>query len=381
MPSSALRGRVAVAGVGTTTFGRLPQHDPYDLGIWALKEALADSGLKLSDIDGLIVNRIPDYQRFGEMLGFDPRFVTTTPGQGRFSGNCIEQAVAMISAGIATTVALVYGNNGRSGGDKYGGETDVHGGGAGNMWFPWGMTSPGAFHAMMFQRHMQLYGTTPDDLGRIATTFRNHALLNPNAVMKKPISMDDYRAARFVAEPLRLLDYCLINDGGVAMILTSAERARDLRQAPVYISGFSQATKLAGSTYPPTDFWREPMQLAAQDVYAMAGRRPEDMDALMIYDNFTPVVLFALEGFGFCPVGESGRWIADDKLALGGRYPANTSGGHLSESYMQGWGLNVEAVRQLRGECGARQVQGARNIQYVCCAPVITSIIYSTSPQ
>jgi acetyl-CoA acetyltransferase len=137
-----------------------------------------------------------------------------------------------------------------------------------------------------------------------------------------------------------------------------------------------QAAALAGSSFPPEDYWRAPMRKAAADVYAMAGARPRDMDALMIYDNFTPTVLFSLEGFGFCAPGESGPFVADGRLALEGEFPTNTSGGHLSESYMQGWALNVEAVRQVRGECGERQVQDAAMVQYMTAAPVITSIIY-----
>jgi len=163
--------------------------------------------------------------------------------------------------------------------------------------------------------------------------------------MRTPFTLEEYRAARFICEPLRLLDYCLINDGGVAMILTSAERARDLRKPAVYVRGFSQASALAGSTFPPDDYWRAPMARVAADVYQMAGAGPADMDALMIYDNFTPTVLFSLEGFGFCPPGESGPWVAGGKLELGDEFPTNTSGGHLSESYMQGWALNVEAVK------------------------------------
>jgi acetyl-CoA acetyltransferase len=228
----------------------------------------------------------------------------------------------------------------------------------------------------MMRRHMEQYGTTARQLGAVATAFRRHASLNPDAVMRTPVTLEEYLAARFVCEPLRLLDYCLINDGGVAMILTTAERARALRKPPVYIRGFAQAAEFAGSTFPPDDFWRRPMQLAAADVYAMAGVGPADIDALMIYDNFTPTVLFSLEGFGFCPVGESGPWVADGRLGLGGALPTNTSGGHLSESYMQGWALNVEAVRQVRGECGARQVADAELVQYLTAAPVITSMIY-----
>jgi acetyl-CoA acetyltransferase len=371
-----LAGRVAVVGVGTTRYGKLPEYDAYDLGVWALKSALEDSGLGFDAIDGLIINRIPDYQRFGEITGLDPRYTLITPGQGRFSGICIQTAVAVIAAGMAQTVALVYGNNGRSAGDHYGGASDAYGSGGAGLWFPYGMTSPGAFHALMMRRHMEEYGTTSDQLGAIASTFRRHAALNPDAVMRTPFSVDEYRAARYICEPLRLLDYCLINDGGVAMILTSAERARGLKKAPVYVRGMGQAAALAGSSFPPQDYWRSPMHKVAADVYGMAQAGPADMDALMIYDNFTPTVLFSLEGFGFCAPGESGPWVADGRLALGAEFPTNTSGGHLSESYMQGWALNVEAVRQVRGECGARQVRDAQLVQYMTAAPVVTSIIY-----
>ena len=371
-----LAGRIAVAGVGTTRYGKLPDYDAYDLGVWALKAALEDCGLAFDDLDGLIINRIPDYQRFGEITGMNPRYTTITPGQGRFSGICIQTAAAVIAAGMANTVALVYGNNGRSAGDAYGGASDAYGSGGAGLWFPYGMTSPGAFHALMMRRHMEEYGTTADQLGAIACAFRQHASLNPQAVMRTPITLEDYRAARYICEPLRLLDYCLINDGGVAMILTTTQRARDLKKPPVTLRGFAQASALAGSTFPPEDFWRAPMRAVADDVYAMAGAGPQDMDALMIYDNFTPTVLFSLEGFGFCAPGESGPWVAEGRLGLGNAFPTNTSGGHLSESYMQGWALNVEAVRQVRGECRARQVQGAALVQYMTAAPVITSIIY-----
>ncbi|MFN0299504.1 MAG: thiolase family protein [Burkholderiales bacterium] len=376
MPNKNLAGKVAVAGVGTTRYGRLPEHDPYDLGIWALKEALADCGLKISDIDGVILNRIPDYQRFCELAGLNPSYTTITPGHGRFSGICIQTAVALIATGMAKTVALVYGNNGRSAGDQYGGATDIYGSGGPGLWFPYGMTSPGAFHALMAKRHMAQYGTTSDQLGQVAMAFRRHAALNPHAVMRDPFTLADYHASRFVCEPLHLLDYCLINDGGVAMILTSAKRAKDLAKPPVYIRGFGQAAQFTGSTFPPDDYWAAPMKKVARAAYGMAGAKPEDMDALMIYDNFTPTVLFCLEGFGFCKVGESGPFVENGRLQLGGAFPTNTSGGHLSESYMQGWALNVEAVRQVRGECAERQVKDPNLVQYMTAAPVITSIIY-----
>lgn len=376
MPDQKLRNRTAVIGVGTTRFGRLPGEDPYDLGAWALREALDDCGLTAADIDGVIVNRIPDYQRFSEAFGLNPRFALSTPGQGRMSGVSIQIAAMAIASGMAHTVALVYGNDGRSAGDKYGGDNDRYGSGGAGQFFPYGMTSPGAVHAMMFARHMHQYSTTSEQLAAVAVAFRKHAALNPAAVMRELITVEQHQASKFVAAPLHIFDYCLINDGGVALILTSAERARDAKKPPVYIRGFAQSSKLPESTFPPEDLWYGAMQSAGREVYEMAGVQRDDLDALMIYDNFSPTVLFSLEGFGFCDQGEGGAWMQDGRLELGGQFPTNTSGGHLSESYMQGWGLNAEAVRQLRGECGARQVQEAKLIQYMCAAPLITSIIY-----
>lgn len=378
---SSLRNRVAVIGVGNTAFGNLPGLDPYDLGLMALKSALDDSGLKATDIDGLIVSRIPDYQLFAQTAGLDVRYAMVTPGQGRMSGASIQMAAMAIASGLAHTVALVYGNNGRSAGAKYGGEDDRYGGGGIGPWFPYGMTSPGAAHAIMFQRHMHLYGTTSEQLAAVPVAIRKHASLNPAAVMRTPITVEDHQKSKFIVDPLHILDYCLINDGGVALILTSADRAKNARQRPAYIRGFAQNTHLPGSSLPPDDFWHEAMQATAADVYRMAGVERSDLDALMIYDNFSPTVLFSLEGFGFCKQGESGAWVQNGRLELGGEFPTNTDGGHLSNSYMQGWALNVEAVRQLRGGCGDRQVNGARLVQYICAAPLITSIIYGSDPQ
>jgi acetyl-CoA acetyltransferase len=371
---------VAIAGAGNTRYGRLPEHDACGLGIWALGNALDDAGLAWSDIDGLILNRIADYQRFAQLCGIDPRYTLTTPAHGRFSAICIQTAAAVIQAGLASVVALVYGNNGRSAGVQYAGESAPYDAEAGGLWFPYGMTSPGAYHALMMQRHMQRYGTTQHQLGHVASTFRSHAALNPDAVMRERFTVDEYMASPFICEPLRRLDHCLINDGGVALIVTSAERAGDLKKPPVYVRGFGQASCFSGSDFPPEDDWTAAMAKAGEASLRMAGASTRDMDGLMIYDNFTPTVLFSLEGFGYCPRGESGAWVEEGHLALGGRYPANTSGGHLSESYMQGWNLHLEAVRQLRGEATGRQIPDARLIHSMAAAPVVGSIVYGREP-
>lgn len=377
---SLIRNRkdsVAVVGVGTTKWGAMPEHDATSLGIWALREAAEDAGIRLQDIDGLICQRLTDYQKFVQVTNITPRLVTATPGAGRMTGGTIQLAVQAILSGLLDTVAVVYGNDGRSAGAKYGGKGDSYGTGADQMWFPYGMTSPGAVHSMLFQRHAHLYGSTVEQLGTVARTFRQHATLNPEAVMRKPITLDDYLASRYICEPLRLLDYCLINDGGVALILTAGDRAKDLKQKPVYVRGIAQQSRLAQGEL-PEDFGYAAMQRASKTVHDMAEVGRDDVDALMVYDNFTPIVLFALEGFGYAPRGEGGAFVQSGALALGGRYPTNTNGGHLSESYMQGWNLQAEAVRQLRGGLGARQVPGAEIVQYLQGGPLCTSIIYGT---
>jgi len=380
MSHSPARSAAAIAGIGTTTYGVHPGQNSYSLGSAALRAALDDAALGINDIDGLIVCRIPDYQRFGEMNGMNPRLAFGLQGQGRMSGVALELAVANITAGYMNTVALVYGNDGKSAGVKYGGLKDTYGSGGAAQWFPFGMTSPGAAHAMMFTMHAERYGTRAQDLGMIAKTFRDHAALNPAAVMRMPFDMDDYMAARYIAEPLRLLDYCLINDGGIALIITRADRAADRPQPPVYIRGLGTSTVLENSSLPRDDFWRPALQAAGDASLKMAGLSRDEMNGLMIYDNFTPTVLFALEGYGYCAPGEAGAFVADGNLALGGSLPANTHGGHLSESYMQGWNHFIEATRQVRGQCGQRQIPSAQNIHYLCATPIASSIIFSDTP-
>ena len=368
-----LKNRIAVVGVGNTSYGSFPDTDDYGLGALAFRRALDDAGLDKGRIDGLLVCRVPYYARMGEVLGISPRWTLTLPGHGRMSAMGIIEAMAALHAGLATHIALIYTNIGRSRRVNYGGDENP------NVWDPWGYTSPGAAHALMFRRHMALYGTTTRQLAEISVAFRKHAAFNPDAVMKKPITIDDHEDSRPIALPLRLLDYCLINDGAVAMIVTTAERAKDLRKPPVLISGVGAMEAYARASLPNFDlnFWYDEVQAVAREVYGMAGVGPDDVDALMCYDNFSPTVLFALEGLGFCKQGEAGSFVEGGTLQLGNRLPTNTDGGHLSNSYMQGWALNVEAVRQVRGECGERQVPDCEVVQFVAATPCSRSIIYT----
>src|ERR1700733_4459803 len=367
-----LRNRVAVVGVGTTAYGSFPETDEYGLAAEAFRNALADCKLDKSKIDGLLTCRIPSYSRVGETLGLDPRWTITLPGHGRMSGIGLVEATIALATGQANYVALLYANIGRSRRVFYGGDESP------GYWDPWGFTSPGAAHALMFRRHMELYGTTTRQLAEVSVAFRHHAQLHPHAVMKAPMTIDDHEASRFIVAPLRLLDYCLINDGAVCLILTTRERAANLAKPPVLVSGFGgrEAYRTASIENFEFDSWHGQVSASANDAFAMAGVDREDVDALMCYDNFSPTVLFGLEGLGFCERGGAGSFVEGGALKVGGRLPTNTDGGHLSNSYMQGWALNVEAVRQLRGECGARQVPDCEVVQYVQSTPCTRSIIY-----
>lgn len=368
-----LRNKIAVVGVGNTAYGSFPGRSDYELAAEAFKAAVADCGIDKNRIDGLLCCRVPFYARMGEILGLDPRWTLQMPAHGRMSGMAVVEAMMALGTGAAEYAALIYSNVGRSRRVNYGGE-EIAG-----FWDPWGFTSPGAAHALMFRMHMERYGTTTCQLGEVPVAFRKHAMLNPDAVMKTPVTLDDHAAARTIVDPLRLLDYCLINDGAVCLILTTAERARDLRQPPVLIAGVGARDAFRRSAIPnfDPDCWFSELRDAGAQSYAMAGLSPADVDALMCYDNFSPTVLFSLEGLGFCDRGEAGSFVEGGRLALGGALPTNTDGGHLSNSYMQGWALNVEAVRQIRGQCGERQVADCAVVQYVAATPCTRSILYT----
>lgn len=374
----------AIVGVGTTDFASIykdrdPFRSEYQLGVEALSLALEDAGLTTADIDGVLTCRIPSYELFGTMAGIPrPAVVNSYEGSGRMAGVALQQAVALIQAGLATTIALVYGNNGRAAGMTYGGEA---GGGAYNAAsnnalydLAYGMTSPGAYVSMMYQRYVHEFGAPDGALAPLALNNRLNAQKNPIAVMKKDLSEREYLDSRFIAEPLRLFDYCMINDGGVAMIVTTADRAKDLKQPAVLLSASAGSGDL-GPFYTKHDFFREASLDVAARLREQSGIGPEDVDLVEIYDNFTPVMLFSLEHFGFAPRGEGWEFIRDGRIAIDGELPVNTSGGHTSEGYMQGWALQVEAVRQLRHQAGERQVANAEIAQYICVSPIVTSHI------
>jgi len=370
----------AIVGIGNTNYGSLyydkdPERSDYDLAVDAFGQAVTDAGIDKSSIDAVLCMRIPSYVTFCDRVGLrHVRHTNYYEGDGRMSGLIIQHAVALIEAGLAETVACIYGNNGRSVAAKYGGEPRPNSPAEYDMMF--GMTSPGAYVSMMYNRYRHLYGAPDDALAPLAINNRKNGALNPDAVMQKPITYEEYMAARYIAEPLRLFDYCLINDGGVAVIVTTAERARDLRKPPVYIRGSSSSTDLT-NFYTSKDMFFAASQMAAKEIYERSGLGPQDAKCLQIYDNFTPTILFTLEGFGYVPKGEAWQWVRDGRIELGGELPVNTAGGHTAESYMQGWGHQVEAVRQVRGEAGARQIKDCDVAHYMCVSPLVVSHMFT----
>lgn len=376
----------AIVGVGMTDFASIyydrdPYRSEYQLGIEALQIALDDAGLAKDDLDGVLLCRIPSYEAFGTMAGLrHPKVVDTFEGSGRMAGVVLQRAMALIEAGMAETIALVYGNNGRAAGATYGG---TRGGpavyNAGALYaqhdLTYGMTSPGAYVGMMYQRYMQTYGVPDGALAPLAISNRRNAQRNPAAVMKKDLSLEEYMGARYITDPLRLYDYCMINDGGVAIIVTTEDRAKNLRKTPVKVAATASSTDLTAH-YTKTDFFKTASKVVADKLWNDSGLSPSDIGTVQIYDNFTPIMLLSLEHFGFAPEGEGWRFIQDGRIELEGELPINTSGGHTSEGYMQGWALEVEAIRQVRGDAGDRQVPGVNASQYICVSPIVTSHIF-----
>lgn len=356
----SLRGKTAIVGVGASRQGNLPGSSPVSLAVEAFKAALDDAGLSKTDVDGLLTmpgTTSPEgslnYLRLGETLGLNPAYAGSMTMGGGTAGALVQMAALAVNAGLATHVACVFGDTARTGGSRF-----ARAAGWVDSWDIWRMMSAAGNSAISASRHMALYGTKGTHLAEVAVACRRHASLNPAAVMRDPITVDDHQASRWIVEPLRLLDCCLISDGGVCVIVTTAERARDLAQPPVAILGMGQGytTENLGRE----DWWYVPHQKDACDrAYAMAGLGPRDVEVAQLYDNFTMSVLLWLEHAGFCDVGEGGPFVEGGAIQLGGRLPVNTAGGNLSESYMEGWLHIVEGVRQLRGACGARQVPDA----------------------
>jgi acetyl-CoA acetyltransferase len=374
-----MKDTAAVSGVGHSPYGKRLNRSTIDLAGEAIRNALDDAGLTRDDLDGLIVSfGTPigaDADTLAYALGLKLRMYNQTWAHGRFTATCIQNAAMAVSAGLANHVACLASIS-FSGFRKpmMGGAGDNEGareGGGGHGEDPvYGMTSPGAGAALVAQKYFHQYGASSRQLASVAVAFRKHAALNPSAIMREPITVEDHQNSRYVCEPLHLLDYCQINDGAACVIVSRSDRARDLKKRPVYLSGmqglpagreeFIWAYPGFGTSQQEVFDYKPDLQ----PVYQMAGVTQKDMSAFFTYDAFAILVWTALERWGFCKPGEAAAFTQNGGIELGGALPINTNGGLISEAHIMGWNHQVEMVRQLRGECGPRQIANAQLIQW-----------------
>lgn len=356
--SGSLHRKAVLAGVYEHPTRWAPDKTAFQIQAESARGALADAGLSIRDVDGLCTSGVGPIgvMALAEHLNLNPRYLDSTSIGGSSFVAHVSHAAAAIQAGLCEVVLVTYGSTASS--DRF--AVGTGGGFAGDppdqFEASFGPTVVGSY-AMVAQRHMHEYGTTAEQLAQVAVTIRRHAGLNPAAKFRDPISVEDVLASRVVSSPLHLLDCCIISDGGGALIVTNPERARDLRKKPVWLLGGSEAVcHTAAGRRDLTDI------AAAQSgprALAMAGANHADIDMCMIYDSFTITVIATLENLGFCRKGEGGAFVEHGRIGLGGALPINTDGGGLSSNHpgMRGIFLVIEAVKQLRDECGPRQVE------------------------
>jgi acetyl-CoA acetyltransferase len=360
----SLKGAAAIVGIGETPYTRRSLRTAEELQFEASLAAIADAGLTPPDIDGVIPVGITGVPAEDYVTNFgirDLRFSALIPHGGASGVGALQCAAAAIAAGICTTVLVPFGRNVSSGAragvrihqmPQFRLVTEFE--------RPAGAIAPAQLYGPMARQHMQRYGTTSEQFGEIAVVCREHAILNGNAVMTKPITLADHQNSRMITDPFRLLDCSLESDGGAAYVVTSVERARDLRQPAVELLGVAM-----GHPDSPNSITQRPdlgeigIARAAPIAFAMAGAGPADIDVAEVYDCFTYVVLRQFEDMGFCARGEGGPFVANGRLRIDGALPTNTHGGLLSQGHMLGMNHIVELVRQLRGQGGAAQVAGA----------------------
>jgi len=354
--------RTAIAGIGATEFSKASGRSELRLACEAVSAAIEDAGLRPSDVDGMVTFTAESSAEIhvARNVGIgDLSFFSRVPHGGGAACGTVAHAVAAITAGLAEVVVCWRAFNERSG-ERYGlGQADrpmdVSADRAAYSWMtPFGLSTPAQWVAMSARRYMHEYGATSEDFGRVAVIDRAHAATNPKAWFHgRPITLADHQASRWIAEPLHLLDCCQETDGGQALVVVSAERARDLPHAPAYVLGAAQGAgrdqHMMTSYYRPSISGIPELGLVADRLWAQSGLGPTDMEALVLYDHFTPFVLPQLEEFGFCGRGEARHFLADGHLDPGGRLPLNTHGGQLGEAYLHGMNGIAEAVRLVRG--------------------------------
>jgi acetyl-CoA acetyltransferase len=363
----SLKNKVAIVGVGESDIGKVPTMSGLGLNVQASKRAMDDAGLNPQDIDGLLTaySFTEPYTALGSSLceyaGLAPTMCASIVAGGASPGIMLRHAANAIATGAAETILVCAGENRATGLGRDAAIAALAAVGHPQFEQPYGGSIP-SFYAMVARRHMHEYGTTREQLASVAVTTRDHALLHPNAHMKNPVTIDEVLSSKPIADPLTMLDCCLISDAAGAFIVTSAERAADLKQKPIYLLGIGEKHTHEHIMCSPslTSFGAFE---SGRTAYEMAGVGPGDIDLAELYDCFTITPLIELEELGFCEPGAGGRFFQEGRARIGGKLPVNTHGGMLSHAHAGAAGAIlgiVEATRQLRGNQGKRQVEGAK---------------------
>ena len=353
------RGRAAIVGASTYGIGLCPGVSAVDMAARAALLALADAGVSLAEVDAVYTSA--PYEALGgmelaEYLGLTPKVTDCNRTGGSAFEVYVQQAALALEAGLIDCALIAYGSNPASNPPPGVGMTRQ------SPWeAPYKPLAPLSSYALAASRHMHLYGTIREQLAEVAVAARQWAQLNPEAAVRDPLSVEDVLKARMVSDPLTVRDCCLFNDGAAAVVMVRADRARDCARAPVHVLGAAHAVTHREISSMP-DLTVTGAAISGPQAFAQAGVGPADMDVVMLYDAFTITPILFLEDLGFCPKGEGGRFVSNGHVAPGGGLALNTNGGGLSCVHpgMYGLFLLVEATRQLRGECGERQVENAR---------------------
>ena len=375
----------AIAGIGATEFSKASGRSELRLALEAIQAAVLDAGLELRDIDGLCTYTmdVTPPSDIAQNLGLPAlRFFSRSDFGGGAAGAVIQQAAIAVATGMADVVVAYRALNERSGYRFGTGDRAVaaapNAESIRQSWYvPHGLSTPAARVALFARRYMHEYGATSEDFGRVSVTARAFAATNPNAwFYGKPLTLAEHQASRMIADPLRLYDCCQESDGGVAIVVTSSERARSLRQRPVYVKaaaeGMGPDQEVLTSFYRGSLSGQPEMGVVAAALYRQSGLTPDSIQAAILYDHFTPLVLAQLEELGFCGRGEAPAFVRDGNIGPGGRLPVNMNGGQLGEGYIHGMNGIAEAVRQLRGTA-VNQVEGVTDMVVTAGTAVPTS--------
>jgi len=387
-----LSGKAAIVGIGATEFSKASGRSELRLAIEAIRTALDDAGLTPGDVDGLTAFTMetnPEVRVAGALGMKELTFFSRVHYGGGAPAATVQQAAMAVATGVADVVVCYRAFNERSGvrfgsGELSGVRWDTTEGTRYSWTVPHGLRTPASWIAMFAQRYLHKYGATTEDFGRVAVACRRHAANNPAAYFyKRPITLADHQASRWVSEPLRLLDCCMETDGGQALVVTSVARARDLKQKPAVIAAAAQGSGRQQEQM--TSYYRDDLTelpeiaIVARQLWRSSGLAPKDISTAVLYDHFTPFVLYQLEELGFCGRGEAKDFIKDGNIEIGGQLPVNTHGGLLGEAYLHGMNGIAEGVRQIRG-VSCNQVADAQNVLVTGGPAIPTSGLILSQP-